>query len=190
METTPLGRAEWIRFYGLLFDKVELADSLFKATEKRYIELKELTASTTQKPVVLSEKRYGATWFVPAGESYMAKLYADAGADYIFKNTPGAGSLAMSFESVLDQAIHSNVWLIKYHDPKDLTYSDLRREYTPYENFDAFKNKTIYGSNSAKVAYYEETPIHPDYLLEDLVKIFHPELLPDYDLRYFHQLGE
>lgn len=190
MEGTPLGRAEWLRFYGLLFDKVELADSLFRATEQRYNELKTLTASVSKKPTILPEKRYGATWFIPAGESYVGQLYADAGGDYIFKDTPGAGSLPFSFESVLDQAIHADIWLIKYHDAKDLTYQALRREYTPYEHFDAFKNKTIYASNTLRVPYYEETPIHPDYLLEDLVKIFHPDLLPDYDLRYFHQLGE
>lgn len=190
MENSPLGRAEWIRFYGLLFDQVKLADSLFRETEQRYNELKALTGAIVNKPTVLPEKRYGATWFVPAGESYMAQLYADAGADYIFKDTPGGGSLPLSFESVLDQAIHVDLWLIKYHNATDLTYRDLRREYTPYEHFDAFKNRTIFGSNSAKVSYYEETPIHPDYLLEDLVKIFHPELLPDYDLRYFHPLGE
>jgi ABC-type Fe3+-hydroxamate transport system, periplasmic component len=190
MESTPLGRAEWIRFYGLLFDKTVLADSLFRETEQRYTNLKKLTASVSNKPTVLPEKRYGATWFMPAGESYVAQLYADAGADYLFKDTPGTGSLPLSFESVLDQAIHADLWLIKYHNTKDLTYHDLRREYTPYEHFDAFKNRTVYGSNTAKVLYYEETPIHPDYLLEDLVKIFHPELLPDYDLRYFQPLGE
>lgn len=188
MENSPLGRAEWIRFYGLLFDKVAFADSLFSVTEARYLELKKLTAGVNVKPTVLPEKRYGATWFVPAGESYMAKLYADAGADYVFKDTPGTGSLAMSFEAVLDQAIHADYWLIKYYDSKRLTYAGLRQEYTPYENFDAFKNRKVYGSNSGEVSYYEETPIHPDYLLEDLVKIFHPELLPNYTLRYFHEL--
>ncbi len=191
MESSPLGRAEWIRFFGLLFDKVELADSLFRVTENRYNELKALTTEVSHKPTVLAEKRYGSTWFLPAGDSYMARLYSDAGANYIYKDTPGTGSLSMSFESVLDQAIiHADIWLIKYHDTKNITYRDLRREYAPYENFDAFKKRKIFGSNSAKVPYYEETPIHPEYLLEDLVKIFHPGLLPDKNLRYYHELGE
>ncbi|MDD4514001.1 ABC transporter substrate-binding protein [Massilibacteroides sp.] len=190
MENSPLGRAEWIRFYGLLFDKVELADSLFKETESRYVALKEKVADIKTKPTVLPEKRYGATWFVPAGESYMAQLYADAGGDYIFKDTEGAGSVPMSFEAILDQAIHADFWLIKYHDAKDLTYAGLRGEYTPYENFDAFKKRSVYASNSAKVPYYEETPLHPDYLLADLARIFHPELFPEYTLRYFHALED
>jgi len=190
MENTPLGRAEWIRFYGLLFDKVGVADSLFRVTEERYLALSTLAANETKRPSILTEKRYGSTCVVPGGDSYMTQLYEDAGADYVFRNSKGTGSLAMSFESVLDQAIHADFWLIKYHDSKDLTYKDLRGEYTPYENFDAFKKKTIYASNSSKVPFYDETAIHPDYLLEDLVKIFHPELLPEHNLRYFHKLGE
>jgi iron complex transport system substrate-binding protein len=188
LESNPLGRAEWIRFYGLLFDRTKKADSLFRATEERYLALKELVSKTRQRPTVLPEKRYGATWFVPAGESYMAEMYADAGADYLFKDTPGTGGIPLSFETVLDKAIHADFWLIKYHNEQNLTYAALREEYAPYENFDAFKKKTIYGSNSAKVAYYEETPLHPDYLLKDLVKIFHPELLPEHSLHYFHPL--
>lgn len=190
MENSPLGRAEWIRFYSLLFDKVALGDSLFNTTATRYHALKKMTDAVVDRPLVLSEKRYGATWFVPAGASYMAQLYADAGADYVFSRTRGAGSVPLSFEAVLDQGIHADCWLFKYHEDKTLTYDDLRREYAPYAYFDAFKNKKIYASNTAKTYYYEETPIHPDYLLEDLVKIFHPELLPGYDLRYFEPLAE
>lgn len=190
MENEPLGRAEWIRFYGLLVGRVELADSLFKATEEHYLELKEIASSVVMRPTVLSEKRYGSTWFVPGGESYLAKLYADAGADYIFKDTPGAGSIAMSFESVFDQAIHADYWLVKYNDSKELTYGSLRQEYTPYENFSAFKGQTVYVSNTAHARYYEETPFHPDFLLEDLIKIFHPALLPGHTSRYFHRMEE
>lgn len=190
METSPLGRTEWLRFYGLLFDRSEVADSLFSVTESSYMETKKLAEAVKEKPTVLAEKRYGATWFLPAGESYMAQLYADAGADYIFKDKPGAGNLNMSFETVLENAIHANFWLIKYHEVGRFSYSDLRNEYTPYENFDAFKNRNIYAANTAEVPYYEETPIHPDYLLKDLVKIFHPDVLPAYELRYFHKLDD
>lgn len=189
-ENDPLGRAEWIRFYGLLLGKEALADSLFKVTERRYLELKSLVASVNTRPVVLAEKRYGSTWFVPGGDSFMSKMYADAGADYVFKDIPETGSVALSFETVLDQAISADCWLIKYHDFKDLTYGSLKQEYSPYQHFDAFKKRAIFGSNSSRVLYYEETPLHPDYLLKDLVSIFHPGLLPGHTLRYFHRLEE
>jgi len=190
MESSPLGRTEWIRFYGLLFDKIELADSLFLATEKRYLELKELTALISNRPTVFTEKRFGSSWYVPAGGSYVAHLLEDAGANYLFKELPGAGSTPLAFETVFDTAIHANFWLMKYNLTDELTYKELRREYTPYENFDAYRNKNIYTCNTGKVPYYEEFPIHPDYLLEDLIWILHPDLLPGYSPRYYQKMEE
>lgn len=188
MEQHPLGRAEWLRFYGMLLGKERLADSIFNVTCKEYNQLKELAASVKERPGVFSEKRYGGQWFVPAGESYMATFYKDAGADYIFRDIPGSGSVPLAFETVLDKAIHADVWLIKYFSDEVLTYRYLKAEYVPYTNFDAFKNGGIYGCNSAKVRYYDEVPMNPHWLLKDYVWIFHPELLPDYTPRYFKKL--
>ena len=188
MESLPLGRTEWIRFYGLLFGKEAMADSIFRETEDRYLELKELAKTVTNRPTVISEKKFGSSWYMPAGDSYVAHLYNDAGADYIFKDLPGAGSTPLAFETVLDKAIHADMWLIKYNQANDMTYKDLRTEYTPYENFDAFKNRRIYTCNTGIVPYYEEFPIHPDYLLKDLVWVFHPELLPGYTPRYYRKM--
>ncbi len=190
MESLPLGRTEWIRFYGLLFNKQNVADSLFRETELNYLELKEMVSGVEKRPTVVSEKKFGSSWYVPTGDSYIAHLFADAGANYIFDDIPGAGSTPMAFESVFDRAIHADFWLVKYNQAEDMTYKELRAEYTPYENFDAFKNHTIFGCNTGIVPYYEEFPIHPDYLLKDFVRIFHPELLPDYTPRYYKQMEE
>lgn len=188
MEQHPLGRAEWIRFYGMLFGKMHVADSIFSETEKEYNALKKLVLNVSERPVVLSEKKYGGQWFVPGSDSYIATLYKDAGADYVFKELSGSGSIPLSFETVLDEAIHSDIWLLKYNAVDDLTYQDLRSEYTPYENFDAFKNKKIYGCNTGKIPYYEEISMHPHWLLKDFVWIFHPQSLPGYVPRYFSQI--
>lgn len=189
MESTPLGRAEWLRLYGLLLGREDLADSLFRATESNYLTLSKLAEGVQHRPTVFSEKRFGSTWHIPGGASYMAHFFKDAGADYMFTDLPGAGSTPLAFETVLDKAIHADIWLIKYNQPDDMTYAGLRAEYTPYENFDAFKKKNIYACNTGSVPYYEEFPMHPDYLLKDLVWIFHPELLPDYTPRYYKKLG-
>ena len=187
MEAFPLGRTEWIRFYGLLFGKEEMADSIFKETEQAYLSLKDLTANIDNRPTVLSEKKFGSSWYVPSGDSYMAHLIEDAGADYMFKDLPGAGSTPLAFETVFDKAIHADIWLVKYNQSSEMTYNDLRSEYTPYENFDAFKKKRIYTCNTGAVPYYEEFPIHPEYLLKDLIWIFHPELVFGYSPRYFRR---
>ncbi len=188
MESLPLGRTEWIRFYGLLFDKAAVADSVFRETESAYMRLKELTKDVTSRPRVFAEKRFGSSWYMPAGNSYIAHLYADAGADYVFKDLPGSGSTPLSFETVLDRAIHADVWMMKYNLAEEMTYNDLRTEYTPYENFDAFKHRNVYTCNTGIVPYFEEFPLHPDYLLKDMVWIFHPELLPGYTPRYYRRM--
>ncbi|MDR2810748.1 MAG: ABC transporter substrate-binding protein [Tannerellaceae bacterium] len=190
METLPLGRAEWGRFYGLLFNKQAKADSLFRATEERYLALKALAETAGNRPTVLSEKRYGSFWYVPGNDSYAAHFFRDAGADYVFEHIPGQGSAPLAFETVLDQAIHADFWLIKYNQPEEMTYRHLRAEYAPYENFDAFKRRNIYTCNTGKVPYYEEFPIHPDYLLRDLIHVFHPSLLPGYTPRYYRWMAE
>ena len=190
MESLPLGRTEWVRFYGMLFGKEQMADSIFRETEQAYLALTELAAKATTHPTVISEKKFGASWFMPAGDSYIANLYKDAGADYLFKELPGAGSTPLAFETVLDKAIHADMWLLKYNQAKDMTYKELRMEYSPYENFDAFKKRAIYGCNTGVVPYYEEFPLHPDYLLKDLIWVFHPELLPDYTPRYYRKMQE
>ena len=190
METTPLGRAEWIRFYGLLFDKKELADSLFSKTVNSYNHLKELTLNATNRPSVFTEMRYGNIWYLPGGNSYAAHLLRDAGADYCWKEDTSTGSLGVSFETVLDKAEKAQYWLFKYYNPQDMTYDLLAKEYANYSLFDAYKNRNIYVCNTNRVPYYEELPIHPDYVLKDMVWIFHPELLPGYQPRYYEKMKE
>lgn len=188
MESLPLGRTEWVRLYGLLFGKEEQADSIFRVTEERYLELKARVADVDHRPTILTEKKYGSSWFLPAGDSYMAHLFEDAGGQYLFRDLPGAGSVPLAFESVFERAIHAEIWFIKYNGSSPLTYPELRSEYAPYANFDAFKNRRIYACNTGLVPYYEEFPLHPDYLLEDLIGVLHPECLTDYVPRYFSRM--
>ncbi len=188
MESLPLGRTEWIRFYGLLFGEEALADSIFSQTEESYISLKALADRVDKRPTVFSEKCFGSSWYMPAGDSYMAHLFEDAGADYIFKELPGSGSTPLAFETVFEKAIHADLWLLKYNQETEMTYEDLRSEYTPYANFDAFKRQAVFACNTSVVPYYEEFPLHPDYLLKDLIWIFHPDLLPNYEPRYYHKM--
>lgn len=185
MENHPLGRTEWIRLYGLLFGQREKADSIFYESMSKYNELKKLASQVTTRPTLLSERRYGNSWGIAAGESYMAIFYKDAGADYIFQDIKGRGSVQYSFETVLDRAIDAELWVLKYHAPKNYTYSDLRKEYESYEEFAPFKNRKIYGCNSANTSYYEDITLHPEWILKDLVHTFQPQLLPNYSPRYF-----
>ena len=190
METSALGSAEWIRFYGLLFGRETLADSIFAEVEKNYNELKALATSQPVKPRLMCEVKSGSAWYVSGGRSTTGKLYADAGADYVFASYTNAGGIPLSFETVFDKAQDADVWLMKYNHPTDKTYKSLQEDYAPYANFKAFKEKNIYHCNTSHKKYYEDFPFHPDRVLKDLIKIFHPSLLPEYELKYFSKLAE
>ena len=190
METSALGSAEWIRFYGLIFHQSAKADSIFAIVEKNYNELKALAASQPVKPKVMCELKSGSAWYVPGGRSTTGKLYKDAGGDYLFAHYPNSGAVPLSFETVFDKAQSADVWLMKYNHPTDKTYSSIEEDYSPYANFEAFKKRNIYHSNTAYKEYYEDFPFHPDLVLKDLIKIFHPTLLPEYELKYFSKLAE
>jgi len=185
MEPTPLARAEWIRFLALFFDKREIADSLFRETVNRYNKLVRLTANVEKRPSVFMETIYSGIWYQPGGNSYVAHLLNDAGADYLWREDTNTGSIALSFETVLAKAEKADYWLIKDNNPEDMTYDKLIRENPNYALFDAYKKRNIYLCNTGKVPYYEDLPIHPDLILIDMVRIFHPDLLPDYRLRYY-----
>ena len=190
METSALGSAEWIRFYGLLFHQQAKADSIFAIVEKNYNELKALASSQAKKPKVMCELKSGSAWYVPGGRSTTGKLYKDAGGDYLFDSYPNSGAVPLSFETVFDKAQDADVWLMKYNQASDKTLSGIREDYSPYANFKAFKERNVYGCNTGYHTYYEDFPFHPDLVLKDLIKIFHPSLLPEYELKYFSKLAE
>ncbi|WP_029904435.1 ABC transporter substrate-binding protein [Prevotella sp. 10(H)] len=189
-ESHPLGRAEWIRYYSLFIGKEKLADSLFAITEKNYNEVKDAVAKTSTRPSVLTDLRYQGKWNMPGGKSFMANMLADSGASYPWSDEIEGTYAPLSFESVLDKAGDADFWIIKYNWPQDMTYKSLEKEYKPYSYFKAFKEKNIYGCNTANSSYYEDLPIHPDYILKDMAYVFHPELFPDYTPKYYKKIGE
>ena len=190
METSALGSAEWIRFYGMLFGQLYKADSIFAEVEKNYNDLKVLAQSQTSKPKLLCELKSGSAWYVPGGRSTTGRLYHDAGAEYAFNHYPNSGAVPLSFETVFDKAQDADIWLMKYNHATDKTLTSMREDYGPYAQFKAYKQKQVYGCNTAYKEYYEDFPFHPDKVLKDLIKIFHPTLLPDYELKYFDKLVE
>jgi iron complex transport system substrate-binding protein len=180
MENHPLGRVEWMKVFGMLSGKKDTADSLYRDTEAKYNSLKALAAGTVGKPRIMSERKYGSSWFIVGGASYIAQMYKDAGADYIFNDNNETGSVPVAFETVFDKGADSDMWVFKYAADSPMTYAGLEAEYKPYANFAPFKNRKIYTCNTVDTPYYEYIAIHPDYILADYVKMFHPDLLPDY----------
>lgn len=183
METSPLGRAEWMKFYGMLFGQTERADSLFAEVEKAYNAIKVQAAKHAQKPTVMCDLRMGNVWYQPGGNSTMGRLITDAGGKYLWADRQESGSLSLDFESVFARARQADVWIIKYGQPTDLTYAQMATDFQPYTQFDAWKARHIYACNTLRVPYFEETPFHPERILRNLSEIFlgkRPHSTPSY----------
>ena len=124
------------------------------------------------------------------GAVEFAGMMEDAGADYPWSDNELSGSIPMSFEHVLERAADADVWVFKYNRPQNMTYADLEDEYGGYVRFAPFRNRKVYACNTHTTPYYEDIPIHPDYVLADMVWVLHPELMPEYTPRYFHKMQE
>lgn len=191
LEETPLGRAEWIKFFGVLFDKEREADSIFKNIEREYLNAKKLALSSTKKPSVLSGAiMSNDIWNLPAGESFVAQFLKDANMNYIWQNSSGKGSLSLSFESVFEKANNADVWIAPgYFSSKN----QMINSNALYKKFDAFTKGTIYTPSTKKgetggIIYYELASTRPDLVLKDLIKIAHPHLMQSYNFTFFEKM--
>ncbi|MDH5474057.1 MAG: ABC transporter substrate-binding protein [Cyclobacteriaceae bacterium] len=192
LEKTPLGRAEWIKFIALFFEKELQADSIFNEIEENYNYVKTTAKNTPSRPTVMSGVVYGDTWYVPGGGSWMAKFFRDAQTNYLWANEVSTGSLQLSFEGVYEKAQNADFWIGagNYFSLDELKNTDHR-----YQNFKTFTTKSIFTYNARVIEnggndYFESGFSRPDIVLSDLVKIIHPELLPSHKLYYFRELDK
>ncbi|MGR7811900.1 ABC transporter substrate-binding protein [Lacinutrix undariae] len=190
VEKSPLAKAEWIKFFGVLYNKEKEADSIFKTIEKDYLEAKIIAKTVKSKPSILSGAMYKDVWYLPNGTSPEAQLLKDANVNYLWSETTASGSIALSFEAVYTKGKSAEIWLSpSYYNSLEA----LEKANTHYTQFDAFKNNNIYTfvNNTGKtggVTYYELGTARPDLVLKDLIKICHPELLKDYEPHFFQKL--
>ena len=189
-ESSPLGKAEWIKFFGALYGLDAKANSIFKSIESNYKKTLQLAQNEKNKPTVFSGAIFENQWYMPQGNSWGALFLTDANSNYLWKETSGTGSLSLSFESVLLKAENADIWI----GPGQFTsLAEMSASNPHYSRFRAFKTKNVYSYSAKKgktggVIYYELAPNRPDLVLQDLVKILHPELLPNHKLYFFEQL--
>ena len=189
-EDSPLGKAEWIKFYAPFFEMEKLADKEFGIIENAYQQAQELAKRASDKPSAISGALYKDIWYLPAGESWAAQFLEDAGADYLWKDTPGTGSLSLSVEAVLERGRDAAVWV---SPSQYISYNEMNEGSRHYKEFKAFKEKQVYTFARTKgptggLLYYELAPGKPHEVLLDLIAIFHPELLPERELYFFKPL--
>ena len=190
-EKTPLGKAEWIKFFGALYDKKEKANAEFETIEESYNKALKLAQKAEIKPTIFAGAIYEDQWFLPQGDSWAALFLKEANGNYLWSDTEGTGSLALSFETVLDKAKDADFWI----GPGQFTsIEEILKDNKNYAHFKAVETKNIYSFSTKKgktggIIYYELAPNRPDLVIQDLIKILHPELLPDYQLYFFEKLN-
>jgi iron complex transport system substrate-binding protein len=190
LETTPLGRAEWVKLLAALFDREAVVNLKFDSVEQDYLKLAAVGSKTLKKPSVIIGMPYKGSWFMPAGDSYMVQLLHDAGADYHWASTKGTGSLSLNFEAVAPEALKADYWInVGTEDSKaSIAASDAR-----YTQFHSFQSGGIYNNtrrtNDIRANdYWESGAVKPQLMLADLIRILHPDLLPKDSLFYYKQL--
>lgn len=189
MEYTPLGRAEWIKFYGELLGKRDLADKIYNQVVADYNNVKEMVSSKNlERPKVLTENLISGIWNVPGGQSYMAQFIKDAGGDYPWSNDNNTGSLTLDFNQVLAKAQDADIWLIK--SASISTLADLKGSYSLNDKFKAYQTGNVYVCNTDTSYFFDRFPFHPEVLLMEYFKIFHPEQEFDYKLQFFNKIGQ
>lgn len=190
VEHTPLGKAEWIKFFAPFFQKEALADQVFSKIETAYMQAAQLAKQADQRPTVLTGGLYRDVWHVAGGESWLARFLRDAHADYLWSDRPGTGGIALGLEAVLVKAKDADFWLNpSYHG----SYASLEADNPHYREFKAFGAHKVYSSAIEKgekggYLFFELAPQRPDLVLKDLIHIFHPELLPDHRLLFIKPL--
>ena len=190
LEETPLGRAEWIKFFGVLLDKQKQADSIFNVIESEYLNAKKTALKNQNQPTILSGNMFKDIWNVPAGESYMATYFRDANLNYIWKNTEGKGSLQLNFESVLEKGKNAEYWInCGNFDTKE----QMKNSNHLFEEFSSFQKSNLFTTYKKRtqtggLLFYELSTVRPDLVLKDLIKITQPKALPDYKFSFFDRL--
>ena len=189
-ELTPLGQAEWIKFVGLFLGMEAEADSIFAGIEERYSLLRSevLQKAKGYTPTVFSGEMHGGNWYAVGGQSTLAQLFRDAGADYVIKDD-NTGGVNIEFEQMYAMAANADYWRILNSFPGDFSYEALKASEPRNELFRAFREKKVIYCNMKQTPYYELSPVTPDILLADLIAIFHPELMPeDYEPTFYRLL--
>lgn len=188
MEVSPLARAEWMRFYGILFGCQERADSLFAVVDRNYGSLRQQAKKAGRGRSVVIDKQVGSVWYVPGGRSTIGQMVQDAGGQYPWAADSHSGSLSLPFETVLEKAGDTEVWMYRYDSDEPMTLDQLLAEKEGYSQFSAFRTAEVYGCNVRTSLFYEESPFRPDWLLSDFIQILHPDMQASVPLKYYQKI--
>ena len=190
LERHPLGKMEWLKVVAAFYGKEELARRLFNRTASRYDQLTKQAAETGSKPDIMVGLPWKDTWYMAGGKSFTARLISDAGGNYLWKDNDSNEYIPLGLESTFLKAIHADYWI---NAGTARSLNDIASRDERFSRLPVFTSGQIY-NNDARISpeggndYWESGVVHPDEILADLIKIFHPDVLRDHSLRYYRKL--
>lgn len=184
-ETHPLGRAEWIKVFGVLFDREAAATAYFNQEVLRYETLKDLAKQASEQPKIIAGSVWGDFWNAPGGDSYMAQLFKDANLDYLYKKQAGVGSLQLQFEALLADHGDTENWI----NAPGASLKEIKELNPKYAYLKAFKNQNVFSYAKNQNCFWEQSAISPHKILADFITLFHPDLVDDETLYFYNKLN-
>lgn len=188
MESTPLGRVEWIKLVGCLTGKLDESISIFDSVSNRYNDLKNLVSANDSAPYVFTGSRYKDFWYAPGNDSYIAQFIRDAGGQYVFDQHKGNGSVELEYESALQQISDADFWGMVVYEDGTFGTENLAEMSSMYKSFKAYQEGNVFVCNAAQTDFFGDAIMQPDVILSDLISIFHPALLPNHEAIYFYDM--
>lgn len=189
MEQKPLEKTAYIKLFGKLFGKDKEAETKYEEVEKNYNELKQLALKSKNRPTVLANEMYGDVWYLPGGKTSVANFISDANSNYVLKGNNEEKAVTMSFEEVFAKSNDVQYWVNAGNHVSKKEMLSMNPFYSKLNVFNKGKIYVITGKEKAKANdFFESGVVRSDLVLKDYIKIFHPELLPDYQLTYMKEL--
>ncbi|MCF8379650.1 MAG: ABC transporter substrate-binding protein [Bacteroidales bacterium] len=190
LENHPIAKMEWIKVFASFYHKNELADSIYSDVSEKYNKLCQLTETRlTSRPTVMLGLPWKDSWNMAGGRSFTAKLIGDAGGDYLWADTDNDEFLPLGIESVISTALNADYWL---NTGSARSLDDIKSRDKRYTAFKAWENHSLYNNdkqfNGESNNFWEKGVVEPHLILRDLIKIFHPEILPEDDFVYYRRL--
>lgn len=190
LENHPLGKLEYLKLFGKLFNCTSRADSIFNSVKERYVSLKQIVINPYYRPKVLLNAPWKEIWYIPGYNNYMSVLIRDAGGDPILSKQGESASIAYSLEEVYQKSMIADYWL----NPNNYSsIIELKKSNPLFKNIPSLRNAKVYnntkrGTFMGGSDFWEKGVVEPDVILNDLINILHPELKTKRELVYYKKL--
>ena len=170
LEVDPIARLEWLKLFGILFQKAELADSIFESKKSEYLALKQEMV-ITDKPTFMMNLPYGDSWNQPSAKSLIVSLIEDAGFNYLYHDSSSTENHTLTLEKAWSDGAQADYWIVIANRAADFSMQQLLKEEEVYQSFKSVQENQVIFCNSSTTGYFTKGVLEPEIMLQDLIDI-------------------